>query len=161
MSRARIDLLLNEKDHTWDQEGWFLPLAKALDGVTAEQAAWQPPGGGNSIWALLAHLNHYNEHYLRRFTGQEPGPTAPSNTATFAIPDGPNAETAWAAEVERASRIAAEFRVFLDGLTDEGLEALGKLGKNLPHLILHDAYHTGQIVALRKQQGAYQATREY
>jgi uncharacterized damage-inducible protein DinB len=107
------------------------------------------------------HLNYYNERYLRRLTGAEPGPAVTNNTATFAVPTGAPAEPAWKAEVERATHIATALRSFLSELTDEGLEELGDLGQNIPHLLMHDAYHTGQIVLLRKQQGAWQATREY
>jgi uncharacterized damage-inducible protein DinB len=159
VSRDRVDLLLVLKDHSYEQEGWFVPLLQAVEGVTATQAAWQPAGGGNSIWQTLYHLNFYNELYLRRLTGQEVGRGVASNDETFVVPAGPDAEAAWQAEVERARRIGAEFRTALAELDDAGLDGLGKVGGALPHLVMHDAYHAGQIVLIRKQQGSWPASR--
>jgi uncharacterized damage-inducible protein DinB len=157
-----MDLLRSEKEFVWDKEGWFVPLIAALDGLTAAQAAWQPPGAGNSIWQTVVHLNYYNERYLARFLGTPLGDPVADNDATFVPAGGADQEAAWAAEMERTRRVGAGWQLALAELTDADLaRPIGQttLGEQLPHLVMHVAYHAGQIVLLRKQQGSWPAKR--
>ncbi|MGA2922735.1 MAG: hypothetical protein ABSE28_16620 [Candidatus Sulfotelmatobacter sp.] len=39
-------LLLHEAPTTHNQAVWFVPITVGVDGLTAEQASWQPPAGG-------------------------------------------------------------------------------------------------------------------
>ncbi|MEK4072491.1 hypothetical protein MHI01_01215 [Paenibacillus sp. FSL M7-0656] len=34
-----LDVLLIQKDDTWDQCNWIVPLSKSLEGLTAEQSS--------------------------------------------------------------------------------------------------------------------------
>ncbi|HYG57650.1 MAG TPA: DinB family protein [Symbiobacteriaceae bacterium] len=160
MTRDRMDLLLKLKDFGWNQEGWFAPLAAALEGVTAAQASWQPPGGGNTIWQTVNHLNYYNGRLLRRFTGQPLEQGLPDNDSTFAVQEG--AEAQWLAALEQTRHIADGLRGVLGEMTDQDLGKPfndGTLQDTLVSWIMHDVYHTGQIVLLRKQQGSWPAQR--
>jgi uncharacterized damage-inducible protein DinB len=163
VNREWLELLRIEKDAVWDTEHWFIPLMMALDGVTAAQAAWQPPGAGNSIWQTVMHLNYYNERFLHRMLGTAPGQSVANNDETFVPAGGDNQEAAWAAELERTRRIGAGWQSALAELTDEAIaRPIGEsttVGQQLPHLLMHVAYHTGQIVLLRKQQGSWPAKR--
>lgn len=167
MSGERLELLKEIHGFTWDQEEWFLPLAKALEGIGPAEAAWQPPGGGNSIWQILRHLNYYNERDLRRLTVRPEDAAPPNNTATFADPGDPADAEGWRAAVAKAHEIAEGFTRLLAELPDRDPAqplARGTLGERLPvlpHIFVHNAYHTGQIVMLRKMQQAWPATREY
>lgn len=40
-----------------DEENWFVPMTRALDGLTAEQAAWRDESTNNSIWQNVNHLS--------------------------------------------------------------------------------------------------------
>lgn len=162
MSRDRIDLLLMQKDFSWDKEEWFPPLAAALEGVGPAEAAWQPPGGGNTIWQTVNHLNYYNDRVLTRITGATPGTALPDNDATFGGPGNPEDAAGWQATLEEARRIAADLRQAIADLTDADLDkslSSGTLGQLLPAWVLHEAYHGGQIVLIRKQQGSWPARR--
>lgn len=82
-----LDVLLIQKDDTWDQCNWIVPLSKSLEGLTAEQAAWIPPSGGLSIWQLVNHMYYYNHRLLCRMQGKEPTlPAVDSNEYTFGNP---------------------------------------------------------------------------
>lgn len=163
MSRDRLDLLQAQLQFTWEKEGWFLPLAAALEGIGAPEAAWQPPGGGNSIWQTLNHLNYYNERYLQRLTGAPLGPALPDNDATFMNPGDPGDAEGWRAEVARAGVIAEGLRKALAEMTDADLAKPltdSTVGGILPLLITHTAYHTGQIALIRKMQHSWPARRD-
>ena len=45
-------LLLHQLHTTHTEADWFVPIDTALDGVTAEQANWQPPNGSHSVGQL-------------------------------------------------------------------------------------------------------------
>jgi uncharacterized damage-inducible protein DinB len=162
MAGSRVALLVAQKDATWNQEEWFVPLAVALDGVGPAEAAWQPPGGGNTIWQTLNHCNYYNEQLLLRLTGQPMLPQAPANDATFSEPGNPDDAAGWQAALERAHRVNEGLRAALAALTEADLDAErpnGTLGQRLPLWVTHDAYHSGQIVLLRKMQGSWPNSR--
>lgn len=151
------------REYSWDREGWFAPLAAALEGLGPAEAAWRPPGGGNTIWQTVNHVNYYNERLLCRLTGRTfAGPALSNNDATFGDPGDPGDASGWQATLERTRRIAEGLRQALAERTDADLDkplSSASLGEELTAWIMHDAYHTGQIVLIRKQQGSWPAQR--
>ncbi len=146
------ELLKTLYDHTWDREGWEAPLAHALKGLTAKEAAWRPAGGANTIWQTLNHLNHYDERTLAELTGGTPPPQAADNDATFSAPGDPADEAGWQQAVQRRNRIGQGLAAAIAALPE------AKAGE-LAAWVLHAAYHTGQIVQVRKEQGSWPAHR--
>jgi uncharacterized damage-inducible protein DinB len=159
MEASRLTVLQLLREYSWDKESWFLPLASAIEGITSEEASWRPPGGGNTIWQTLNHLNFYNARILERLKGRAPAPLSVTNTETFGEPGDPNDAAGWQETVRRARQIAEDIREALNGITEAELDNDG-LGEALTAWVMHDAYHTGQIVLLRKMQGAWLAERE-
>ncbi|MFD0694606.1 DinB family protein [Paenibacillus sp. GCM10027628] len=158
MSQFRINQLLLQWDHIWEKEEWTVPVSAALEGVTAKEAAWVPPGGGNTIWQTLNHMNYYNERLLSRLTDTSFDKTANTNEETFGQPGNPEDLAGWQAAVQQAQSIAQNLRAALAALTDSDLErpyASSTLGNELPLWIMHDAYHAGQIVLTRKLLGKW------
>jgi len=151
------------REYSWNREGWFVPLEAALEGVTASEAAWQPPGGGNTIWQTLRHLNFWNEFMWHRITGSPGGPEIISNEETFGPAADPEDEDAWRTEVARARELAGRLQEAVANLSEDDLERplkdMGTVAESLAAWIMHDAYHTGQIVLIRKMQGSWPATR--
>lgn len=161
MSITPVDLLVVQKDNTWDVEEWIVPLSTALEGLTAEQAAWAPPGGGNTIWQTVNHINYYNGRMLSRLKGIEPGPRFETNEESF-NGTGVQDEAAWEDVLAETKRIQLELREVIASLTAEALAApyvnTGEsYGHELSRWMLHDAYHAGQIVLIRRQQGAWRS----
>lgn len=160
MSVSAVDLLVLQKDNTWELEEWIVPLSTALAGTTAEQAIWAPPGGGNTIWQTVSHINYYNERMLSRLKGVEPDARVETNEETFAggTPD----EAVWAEVLAETKRIQLELREAIASLSNEELEAPyantnESVGRDLSRWMLHDAYHAGQIVLIRRQQGSWRS----
>lgn len=158
--QGRTELFGLMRDLVWDREGWYIPLEAALQGLTAGEAAWQPPGGGNTIWQTLNHLNYWNAFMLARLTGR-PGDTLIENDETFGAAGDPDDEEGWQVAVGRARQLAQELRAAVASLSeadlDRPLKDMGTVASSLAAWTLHDAYHTGQIVLIRRMQGSWPA----
>lgn len=147
-----------EYDYSWDMETWFLPLALALQGLNSKEASWQPPGGGNTIWQTVNHLNYYNDLLVKQINGTSPEQRTLNNTATFGEPGEPEDFNKWEATVSETHQIGESLRRALAQVDDSHLEKehVGGLARQ----IMHNVYHTGQIVLIRKQQGSWPKERE-
>jgi uncharacterized damage-inducible protein DinB len=149
--------LLNEQFNScYDTNGWFAAVRTALDGVTAEQASWKPAGADNSIWENVNHLIFWNERWLQRYRGELNEPQDVENKGTFRA-----GATDWPAVVARLYSIFDEWRENLNRTDEERLGSMVNAGYQEPwwvplaHQNIHNAYHIGQIVLLRKLQGAW------
>ncbi|MFD1176198.1 DinB family protein [Paenibacillus puldeungensis] len=163
MSANALDLLLVQKDNTWELEEWIVPLSTALQNVTTEQALWTPPGGGNTIWQTVNHINFYNKLVLSRLKDTPPSVSAQTNDETFQVAYDAEDVEAWNATLAETKRIALELRETIAALSESDLEAPYRssgpetIGHALSCWMLHDAYHSGQIVLIRKMQGSWRS----
>jgi hypothetical protein len=73
-------VLLQELHTTHNQAQWFVPIGVAVDGLTAEQASWQPAGGGHSAGQLTYRRLFWNRRALAKFKNEDPGNTAATTT---------------------------------------------------------------------------------
>ena len=158
------EILLEQLAIAFDENGWFVALKNALNNLSAEQAAWKPENLDNSIWGTLAHLNFYNERYLRRFQGEEVPPVAVENSETFA--GGAEAsEAAWQAEGENFDRIMSEWRKQIESASEDKLAQPVSAENKSPwwevimNINMHNAHHGGQVVVIRKLQGSWDASK--
>ena len=158
------EFLLEQFDACYDKNGWFVALKNALKNLTAEQAIWKTKNLNNSIWEILAHLNFYNEAYLKRFKGIDYVYPTENNDETFAGAETVS-EEAWQAEIERFDSIMTEWRSLLEAASEDKFDATvsatnqSAWGSLLAHVNAHNAHHGGQIVVLRKLQGSWDASK--
>jgi uncharacterized damage-inducible protein DinB len=158
------EFLIEQFNVCYDENGWFVALKNALRNLTAENAAWKPENIDNSIWEILAHLNFYNERYLKRFKGEPLPPSNLENSETFAAADEPS-EPAWQAEIERFDRVMSKWRELLESADEEKLAQAVSAENQSPwrevisNINTHNAHHGGQIVVLRKLQGSWDASK--
>ncbi|WP_165970890.1 DinB family protein [Peribacillus frigoritolerans] len=178
MNLELMDIFRMEFDFSWDTETWFLPLESALEGLNSTDASWQPPGGGNTIWQTMNHLNYYNALLVRQINDTTPRKKGSNNKATFGDIGEP-ADSKWKAilaentfgdsgdpaDSEKWKEVLAETRLICENLrkslariNDRQLKEhhVGMLARQ----ILHNVYHIGQIVLIRKQQGSWPKERE-
>ena len=152
------NFLVGQLTACYDKNAWFVALKNTLEGVTAEQAAWKPTGVDNSIWEIVSHLNFYNYAYVERFKGLPYEYPVDDNDATFTadVTDG-----AWMAEVQRLDAILTEFRDLIaaadESKFDEPVSTENpyKWKALISNINAHNAYHSGQIMLLRKLQGSW------
>ena len=150
------EILLQQFAACYDENGWFVALLNALEGVTADQAAWKPENVDNSIWENVNHLIFWNERWLQRYRGELNKPEDVENKGTFH-----SGETDWQATLEKLNAVMAEWREKLRSIDEDKLaspvnsEYHAPWRSPLAHQNIHNAYHIGQIVLLRKLQGSW------
>lgn len=154
------NVLLEQHIACYDENNWFVSLKTVLDGVTAEQAAWKPANVDNSIWGTVNHLIFWNERWLQRYRGELTESQDVENTGTFK-----SEETDWHATLVKLWTVMDEWREKLKTITVEQLESpVNKSYQELWHSPLaqqniHNAYHIGQILMLRRLQGNWDRSK--
>lgn len=154
----QVALLLEQMDYTFGHGGWFKALNQAVAGLTAEQAAWSPGEGVHSVWESVNHLSFWKEKVAARLGGAPLTGGRINNDSTFS--ESRTDEAAWQAALERLVAAQRAYREAVASLSDERLEAplpgeRTPLKELLMSLNLHDTYHLGQMVAVRKLQKAW------
>ena len=148
-------ILLSELHSTHDTAEWFTPIKAAVAGVTAEQAKWVPqnaqgkvdPNANHSVGMLVNHLAFWNENALLRLRGEKrKGPD--SNDETFNDFDVAH----WDDVVQRLDRVMKDLEAEVEKVPEE---KLASAASTISHISTHNAYHTGQILYVRKLQGSW------
>ena len=138
------EILLDLWTRWWEHDIWITPWSKAIDGLSAQQAAWQPAKDRHSIWQNVAHVTFWRTYTLTVIARQP----KPSNTeveaANFPLPAKVD-ETSW--RVAKTALKDSHERIGA-ALADSGTPL-----DRLKHHLAHDAYHLGQIMQLRSLQG--------
>ena len=141
-------LLIHQLETTHNKADWFVPIDTALDGLTADQASWQPSGGGHSAGQLAYHLLFWNRHNLIRLKGQTPEKFSGNNDETFTKFD----DKQWADTVKQLDQVMMDLEKLLE-TADE--QKLASMATTIGNICTHNAYHVGQIVYVRKLQGSW------
>src|SRR5580765_2313927 len=76
-------VLVEQLKETHNKEAWFVPVKIAIEGLTAEQAAWKNETDNHSIAQLVNHLIFWNKQQLAKFKGENPTPFDGDNKETF------------------------------------------------------------------------------
>ncbi len=145
-------ILLEQLRTTHNQKDWFVPVNTALEGLTAEQAKWRDASGNHSIGQLAAHLVFWNTQQLAKFQGKPPLPFSGNNDETFNNFDSAN----WKATVQQLDEVLTAWENAVSAADDQKLQGWYS---TIAHIGTHNAYHTGQIIYIRKQQGWWDAAK--
>lgn len=162
----KVELLLHGWDSCYEKEDWYPPLTDALKELSEEQANWRPEGEPvNTIWENVHHLIFYKERLLKRMTGEESDyPEGLSNDDTFAVQSMSNKD--WQETLDRLQSVHQGIRDQIARWEEEEFEHIfpnrsQSVGRWVNSLIMHDAYHTGQIMFIRKLQGSWPSRRSF
>lgn len=153
-------MFLEQFDMHCHENEWFASMNQALHGVNAAEAAWRNSGSSNSIWQIVNHLIFWNEDVIHRIKGTENPHKAADNEETFGNPGDPEDEIGWAKSVQRLNEVMNKLKVVITELDDDKLKApyavdRYSIERLLSNIIMHDTYHLGQIVLLRKLQPSW------
>lgn len=157
MTDRRLEEALRHLDPPPGTKLWHggASVLGALRGLSPDVAAWKPYPDRHSIWALALHVAYWNYAVRRRITEDERGgfPRAPSN-----FPNLPS-ETTKATWKEDRLLVKKEHELLVDALKDfdpssldepAGSETKTTYADLITGIVLHDTYHAGQIVMLKR-----------
>ncbi|MEP6466520.1 MAG: DinB family protein [Parafilimonas sp.] len=139
-------ILLEQLKTTHNQKDWFVPPTLAVAGLTAEQANWKDSSENHSIAQLTTHLIFWDKQSLDNFKGIKPDAFNGDNKETFSPVD----DASWAATTQRLDSVLTALEVFVENADDK---ELSKIASTVAHIGTHNAYHTGQILYIRKMKG--------
>ena len=160
-------VLLEQMHSTQDKAEWFVPLNTAVAGLTPEQARWTPKSDAkagastgaqmHSVAQLVAHLVFWNERALAQIKHQ-PLPKFSGNNEESFVGYDVNQITAaeWSALTARLDHCLSDYDQWIQSATDAQLAASASA---IAHISSRNAYHTGEIVYVRKLQGSWDPSK--
>lgn len=141
-------ILLEQLHTTHDQKDWFVDANTAVAGLTAEQARWADGKGNHSVGQLANHLVFWNTESLAKLKGEKPAQFSGDNNETFNSFDAKR----WNETVQQLDKVMKDIESLVQNASDEQLNAWAS---RIAHIGTHNAYHVGQIVFVRKEQGSW------
>lgn len=141
-------ILLEQLRSTHNHKEWFVDANAAVAGLTAEQASWQDGKGNHSVGQLVNHLVFWNSEELAKFKGEPPVKFSGDNNETFNNFDAKK----WAETVKQLDTVLSEWEKVVEAADEK---KLGDWYTVIAHIGTHNAYHIGQIIFVRKEQGSW------
>ncbi|GGB03791.1 DinB family protein [Puia dinghuensis] len=145
-------ILLEQFDNTWNKQDWYVPVKQALEGLTAQQAMWKPCDSCHSVGELAYHIYFWNRASLDSFYNRKQLPFSGNNNETFTT----FTEASWTTTVQQLNQVMADWEKAI-ATADEA--KLRKWYSTLDHINTHTAYHTGQILYIRKLAGNWDSNK--
>jgi phage-related protein len=141
-------VLLHELHTTHNEADWFAPISASVDGLSAEQAKWQPNANTHSAGQLAYHLLFWNRRTLDKLQGKAETKFSGNNDETFTKFD----DKQWADVIKQLDQVMTDFEKFVESVDEKKLSEIAPIVGNVS---THNAYHTGQIIYVRKLQGSW------
>ena len=145
-------ILLEQLHTTHNVNDWFVSPSKSVEGLTPEKASWTDGKGNHSIGQLANHLIFWNARNLAQFKGETPSKFSGNNEETFNSFDAKS----WAATVKQLDQVMTDIEKFVETADDA---TLAKFASAIAHIGTHNAYHTGQIIYIRRLQGSWDPSK--
>ncbi len=150
-------ILLAQLRSTHNKAEWFVPINTAVAGLTPEQARWIPHSEGahnpapadHSIGMLANHILFWNTQALARMKD----PHAPRTTAPTTRPSTNGTPPPGPQPSQSSIRSSPNSKHFVGNR--RRCQPAAKWASQIAHIGTHNAYHTGQIIEIRKLQGSW------
>lgn len=146
-------ILLQELKNNHNHQNWYVPLGHSIAGLTATQADWKDTHGNHSIRELASHLAFWNKRILAAFLGEPVPDFNGINEMTFKKYD----DLQWSESVVHLESILNKWEHSLERATKQQLETWSS---EIASMSSHNAYHTGQIIYIRKLNGWWNNTSD-
>jgi uncharacterized damage-inducible protein DinB len=134
---------------------WSVSLENSVKNLTEDQADWKRKASENTIHEIITHVNFYLLRYLDRFKGIPATQKVNSNDDSFMNVSGES----WADTENKLYQTMKEWRELTAAADQDTLSrpvyenGTGEWSKVIADIALHAAYHAGQIITIRKQNG--------
>ena len=145
-------VLMQQLKDTHNNSNWFVCADVALAGVTPEQANWTDGKGNHSVGQLAYHIWFWNERNLRNMRGEHPEKFSGNNDETFDKFDAKS----WSETVQKLDAVLTELEKTVENADEAKLKAIAP---TIANINAHNAYHIGEIVMVRKEQGSWDPSR--
>ncbi len=149
---TEVERIVDQITRGFHKDAWHgLSVSETLEGVTAEQAAKRPIAAAHTIWELVHHVTAWNNIVNRRLHGDASTPTDEDDWP----PVKDTSAAAWDADLRALKAAHDDLTKVVKAMTDAQLTP-PLPGRDtsayfqLMGVLQHDAYHTGQIVMLKK-----------
>jgi hypothetical protein len=135
-----------------DGGGEFVPPPRLLNDLTEAQATAVPPGSPYSIAQILNHMHYFQGKVLAELRGESWPDVAHLDDTFASIEAGAwsGLRAAFLEGLDSARQLAEEKRDAVSPARDDT-----SVDYDLAENALHNAYHYGQIVLLRRMQGLW------
>jgi len=140
-------ILLEQLRSTHNKAEWFVPANTAIAGLTPQQAAWTD-GKNHSVGQLTYHLVFWDKEELAKFKGEPPAKYSGKNDDTFNDYD----PKKWDQTVKELDQVLTEWEKAVESADDAKIK---EWASGIAHVGTHNAYHIGEIVMVRKEQGSW------
>lgn len=154
-------ILIDQLNACYNDKSWFVPLQEILIDLNPEQAA-RDYISNQSIWAIVNHLIFWNEKWLERFEIEHfELEDSIYNDDTFYVDPNAINETEWNRALQRLDTVFRRWNRALEECEEFKLNLEIPTYFNAPwwgvvsNLCIHNAYHIGQIMLLKKQMQHY------
>ncbi|HEU5291920.1 MAG TPA: DinB family protein [Cyclobacteriaceae bacterium] len=141
-------ILLDQLKSTHNVKNWFVPVNIALEGLTAEQAMWTDGSGNHSAGQLAYHLLFWNTRQLNDFKGIKNDKFSGDNEETFNKFDQKQLNEV----IKKLDAVLTELEKVVEQASEKQLT---EWAPTIANVSAHNAYHTGQIIFVRKLQGSW------
>jgi len=141
------ELLLAELRSTHNNADWFVPGNTAMKGLTAEQASWTDGKGNHSVGQIAHHLVFWNRWTLERLNGSTEKYNG-TNDETFYNFD----SKTWNDTVRQFDEVMTDIEKWVETADEAKLKESAQI---ITTICTHNAYHTGQIIYVRREQGSW------
>src|SRR5579872_5656957 len=145
-------ILLEQLQTTHTKQDWFADLQTAVAGLTPEQAAWTDGKGNHSVGQLVYHILYWDRRALAKFNGQPQEKYSGNNDDTFTAYD----PKKWSDTVQELNQVMTQWEQGVQSADEKKLE---KWAPIIARIGTHNAYHIGEIVMVRKEQGSWDASK--
>jgi uncharacterized damage-inducible protein DinB len=145
-------ILLDQLRSTHSKSDWFVCANVAVANLTPEQARWTDGKGNHSVGQLTYHLVYWNQRALQNFRGEKPAKFSGNNDETFNNFD----PKQWNDLVHQLDQVMTGIETAVANASDA---QLAEWAPTLANISTHNAYHIGEIVMVRKEQGAWDASK--
>jgi hypothetical protein len=142
------EVLLAELRSTHTNAGWFVPANTAVKGLTAEQANWTGGKGNHSVGQLAYHLVFWNQRNLANLKAEKLEKFSGNNDETFTKFD----SKTWNETVKQLDEVMSELEKWVETADESKLKESAQV---FTYISTHNAYHVGQIIYVRKEQGSW------
>ena len=141
-------ILLTELKNSHDKSDSFVCGNIALANLTPQQANWTDGKGNHSVGQLVYHLAFWNGEVVSQIKDPKFKGFNGNNDDTFNKYDSKD----WDATVKKFDDGMTELEKIVEGASDADI---AKLAPVITRVCEHNAYHIGEIVMVRKEQGSW------